>query len=65
MEGVKGFARSLTFSSLVLQVLLNAALCLIAALFWPMCMHIDVCASAKKPPATDAQVEVDLHWKGT
>lgn len=64
MEGAEGFTPSLTFSSLVLQALLNAALCPTAALRWPMCVHIDACASAKESPATDTQVKVDLGWKG-
>lgn len=64
MEGAKGFGPHLTFSSLILQALLNAALYPTAALFWPMCVRIDVCASAKEPPAADTQVEVGLRWKG-
>lgn len=53
MEGAKGFDPSLTFYFLVLQALLNAALCLVPALIWLMCMHIDVCASSKELPAVD------------
>lgn len=59
MEGDDGFGPSLTFSSLVLQAVPNAALCPRAALFWPMCVCMDVCASTKELPATEAQVEVE------
>lgn len=55
MEGAKGFGPRLTFYFLVLQALLNAALCPMPALIGLMCMHNDVCASAKEPPAVDTQ----------
>jgi len=45
-------------------VLHKAALCPTAAAFWPLCVHVDVCTSDEKPPATDGQLEMDLGWKG-